>query len=493
MRAWWIGTLVGAGVAGTCATWAVGCGSSSCEETQTCGATPGEGGPDADGSAMDSPNDGPGIDAPPGCDLTKEPKDSPACIDDGVGVFVDASKGVDAAAGTKAAPVKTIKAALEKAGAKRVYVCEGSYPENVKVTAANSIYGGFACTTWARTAAKAKVTSPSAAPALRIEKVTGEVVIADLALSSADAAKGESSVAVVVDTSTNVKLARVEIVAGNGGEGNGGAPGATASLTSVSSGGMNLNGNAAPAATTPGALKTCTFSNAATSTGAAGGAPGGTGSGGTPNLGGAAPNDGAGGAGNITCNPTGFGHNGTDAPAATPPAAITSRGKLTPQGWEATTGNDGAAGSPGQGGGGGGGRDGTSAGGGGGCGGPPGTGGKGGQGGGASIGLLSLDSNVSLVATTITTAAGGLGGTGGGGGAGSAGGGAGGGGPVGCAGGEGGKGGDGAPGGGGAGGISVGVLHKGPGKAGDKGVGGTPGVADGVDGTSAKIADVTTL
>ena len=50
-----------------------------------------------------------GIDAPPGCDLTKEPKDSLACVADSVGVFVSGSTGDDAAGdGSKAKPFKTI-------------------------------------------------------------------------------------------------------------------------------------------------------------------------------------------------------------------------------------------------------------------------------------------------------------------------------------------------------------------------------------------------
>ena len=45
--------------------------------------------PDGGGSSSGGGDGGDGgIIKPPGCDLTKEPKDSPACVDDGVGIFV---------------------------------------------------------------------------------------------------------------------------------------------------------------------------------------------------------------------------------------------------------------------------------------------------------------------------------------------------------------------------------------------------------------------
>ena len=76
-----------------------------------------DGGPGLD-ATLDAPNDArPPIDAPAGCDLTKDPKDSLPCIDDGVGVFVSPT-GADTNPGTKASPVKTIPAALGKLGNK---------------------------------------------------------------------------------------------------------------------------------------------------------------------------------------------------------------------------------------------------------------------------------------------------------------------------------------------------------------------------------------
>ena len=99
-----------------------------------------------------SSGDGQQTDAPANCDLSKDPKDSPACVDDSVGVFVDATNGKDANAGTKAAPLQTITTALTKADAQhvRLYVCEGTYAEDVVVDATHngSIYGGWKCADW---------------------------------------------------------------------------------------------------------------------------------------------------------------------------------------------------------------------------------------------------------------------------------------------------------------------------------------------------------
>ena len=63
-------------------------------------------------------------------------------------VFVSPS-GVDGAAGTKDAPVKTIQGGLQRlqgTSSKRLYICAGTYPERVDITTAVdglAIYGGF--------------------------------------------------------------------------------------------------------------------------------------------------------------------------------------------------------------------------------------------------------------------------------------------------------------------------------------------------------------
>lgn len=447
-----------------------------------------------------------GIDAPPGCDLAKEPKDSPACVDDAVGVFVDATSGSDGNPGSKIAPFKTLGVAIAKAGDKpRVYICDGSYSESVKLAPPNapSLYGGFACGSWSYASTKPKVAPTGVGYALEIDGVASEVIVSDLAFASREGTTmGASSIAAFVSSGAKVTILRTVIEAARGREGEEGLPGTTGTITAVSSGSLDANGNAATGAIA-GPQKICTCSSGGTSTGGAGGGPMGAGAPGFPALGGGAPGAGA-GTGCSVAEPNGSGDVGGDATAAAdaPALAANAFGTLTASGWLPRPGASGPNGSPGQGGGGGAGRDATSAGGGGACGGCGGSGGKGGTGGGASVALLVLDSTIVLRGSTLITKAGGVGGRGGAGGPGATTGGtAANGGAAGCSSGEGGKGGAGGTGGGGAGGLSVGVLYRGPkptleasgvtaGALGPKGQGGTPGVNDGIDGIAADTLEV---
>src|SRR6185503_5893816 len=126
--------------------------------------------------------DGPGIDAPANCDLSKDPKDSPACVDDSVGVFVDATSGKDSNAGTKEAPVKTIGAALAKIGSfTRVYVCEGSYAEDLLLDSSHdgvSLFGGWKCSDWSYSGGKPVVGATQLAA--KLDALTKSVTISDI-------------------------------------------------------------------------------------------------------------------------------------------------------------------------------------------------------------------------------------------------------------------------------------------------------------------------
>jgi hypothetical protein len=456
-----------------------------------------------DGDVVGTDGGGDVVQPPAGCDPAAEPKDAPKCVVSDFGVFVDATNGADANAGTKESPVKSIGAALGKLGAKsRVYVCEGTYAEHVKLTSAVSLYGGFACGAWTYSGNKPKVAPVDVGYALEIGDTTADMTVADLSFLAVDAVdKGQSSIAAFVHKASKVVFVRSDLQAGAGKAGADGGGGATGTITAVSGGGpLNASGYAA-SGTTAGTIKTCTCSSGGTSAGGAGGGPLGAGAPGTPNLGALAPTDGAGGAGSIACNPTGFGHNGADAANAVDASKVTSLGALGASGWIPQAGTAGTNGTPGQGSGGGGGRDATSAGGGGACGGCGGTGGQAGGGGGASVALASLQSTVVLRASTLAAKAAGQGGAGGAKGTGAAGGSGANGGPTGCSAGEGGRGGDGGTGSGGAGGVAVAVLHKGaapanegstltPGTKGTKGAGGSAGTNDGPDGVQGDVLQV---
>lgn len=379
---------------------------------------------------------------PTSCDLTKDPRDSPACIDDSVGVF-GSVKGADTNPGTKAAPLATINAALKKSPS-RIYVCEGGYSSTTTISAPVGIYGGFDCASWSYSAARPKVTGSFA-----IVGATG-VSLVDLEVASPDAAPGSgaSSVAVRVSSSQKVSLRRMKLVAGNGGSGADGTLNAP-TFTPVPSG-LTATGPA------PGGAVMVTCPSGETSVGGEGGAYMVDGSPGTPGK----PN-----AGKYTGCVGGGKGGGPGAVGETHAPALGAQrlGVLTADGWTSEAGTNGLPGSPGQGGGGGSTTDMSVGGSGGGAGGCGGAGGGGGKGGGGSFGLAVIDSAVTLRASAIETKTGGAGGQGVGGQGGQSMGGKGGhlmi--PASCDGGSGGGGGNGAAGGGGAGGVSIGVFYKG--------------------------------
>lgn len=432
----------------------------------------------------------PPVGAPPGCDPSTPPQSSPACIVDEFGIFVDPGGGDDAQPGTKASPAKTITGALSKLGGRRrVYVCEGVLDEHVKMVASADLYGGFACQTWAYTGTKTSVAPKDVGFALDIRGIADAMIIADMAFSVVDGTDAlPSSVAAFVKASPMITLRRVALQAKNGFSR---PTGATGPIGTKVSGG-------------PGLL--CTCSNGGTSNGGPGGpkgangTPANAGSAGAPTQVPATP-AGADGAG---VGPGSVGHRGSDA------VGVATVGKGADHPYDvvgddlvAASGGDGGDGFVAQGGGGSASTVGFSVsvpslpGRGGGCGGCGGHKGQGGLGGGASIALLAFDAGVTLDTCALTSGDGGHGGDGGGGG----GGGAGGAGAPGdpsqsssMAGGGGGTGGAGGSGGGGAGGATAGVVYRGAviavpptstittGAFGTNGVGGKPGVNEGVDG-----------
>jgi hypothetical protein len=430
-----------------------------------------------------------------GCDPSKSPSAEGCLVADDYAIFV-APTGSDQAAGSKAAPAKTLAKAIQLAQSedKIVIACSGTFDEHVEITAAVKVYGGFACpgtaSPWTYSgAARTKVAPSDAGVALTISDVADAVVIEDLDFTAKDGvAAGESSIAALLTGADDVSLRRSKLTAGKGKDGDDGqslvaaaATGATgnngvAACTVAS--GDNLGG--------PAVESMCSGAPSSSKagkggTGGGGDESAGNGSRGTPVP---APDTGEGspGTGESTvgwnCN-VAAGKGGATAGAngtAGDPAPGGNGGTLSATGFTTTGGDNGEAGTPGQGGGGGGAakapltctakpRTGASggSGGGGGCGG---SGGGGGRGGGASIALASVNSMIALDHVDLAAAAGGVGGDGGAGqnggtggqpGMGASGGAA----NDSCPGGQGGKGGKGGNGGGGAGGPSVGIAFIG--------------------------------
>ena len=436
-----------------------------------------------------------GIDAPPGCDITKDPKDSPLCVDDTVGIFVDAAGGVDTNPGTKASPMKTLGAALGKTNPqqRRLYVCAGTYPEDLSLDATHdgvSIYGGWKCQAWTYDAASQPLIGKTNLSA-KLSGLTQSVAIEDVHVKAANGANpGDSSLAVLVANCANVTFTRVKLEAGIGQTG---APGTLTDYTSPTQ--TQLNGSTATGIDGGSPVSVGCPAGDTTVGGGGGYGNGQDGHDGTPgpsNKGTLAACSGSNIGGGKGVN----GDGGADAPA------LAALGALTTAGWQPQAGGGGTHGDVGQGGGGGAGYS-SSGGGGGGAGGCGGAGGVGGGGGGGSVSLATLSSAVSLTASTLIATTAGDGGSGAAGQAGQAPGGFYGGGlPPGCIGGNGGAGGSGGAGGGGAGGISVGVLYKGAqpmldstttsqvsvaAKAGARGTGGNAGVNDGIAGQAVAV------
>lgn len=464
--------------------------------------TPGVAPCPTDGGADTTTND-----ADAGCDSKTS-----NCIDPTKGVFVSPS-GNDSNDGSQANPLKTIGTGLTKAKAaakSRVYICAGTYAENVDIKDPIDLLGGFACNDWSYAAANDATIAPASGIAVHVTSVTTS--ISDLKLVSADGATaGDSSIAAFVDTST-VTFLRASLNAGKGVTGGNGTTGSN--YTATTQGDVSIAGHDA-SGTAGGTIHTCALcTDTNNSIGGLGGAGGGAptdGQNGQPNLGGTSPNDGLAGTKAGTGNTPACknGDNGAAADAGASAPAISVIGVVDSSGWKQSTGANGANGAVAQGGGGGGGGYDVSnlkgGAGGGGCGGCGGAAGSGGHGGGASIALLAYNSTVTLTSSELHAANAGNGGTGAAGQPGQLGGFSGQNNNPGCSGGTGGTGGSGGSGAGGAGGIAVGVAWKGAGAPtidsdtqskitfgtkGTKGTGGSAGVNDGVDGVAQAIYPV---
>lgn len=160
-------------------------------------------------------------------------------------VFVSAN-GSDAASGTMSAPVRSIHRAQALAAESKfaVYVCNGTYEENVVIAQGARIYGGYDCTRdWVRVKDRAIVRADAGLP-LTIDSVAEAVVIERLAFrapSASPKALGGSSQAGAIIDSSNVALSHVEFVAGDGARGSDGAPGSTPTPPAVVVGGAGAD------------------------------------------------------------------------------------------------------------------------------------------------------------------------------------------------------------------------------------------------------------
>ncbi|WP_438038688.1 hypothetical protein [Sorangium sp. So ce128] len=478
---------------------------------------------------------------PPTSPCDGDPATSPA--KNGCGVFVSRG-GNDASDGTRGAPVRTLRRAVEKAsepgGTRRVYACAEDFEEAVKLPSGVALWGGRDCATAAWTwGGKDRFTGIAPAPELvplvvEAREASMTSAVFGVRLVAADAIRPSgSSIGMIVREGAAVDVVSSEILAGNGADGADGESAPQGTPWRAPDGAVgNPGAPGCEADWTEGAPAVVTVcEDGTTSIGGAGGdgdvAAGGDGVQGAPAPGSGSMEKGEGGKGGaMSCTSGRDGRNGehgvNGVGGGTGLEEPLKYGSISARGWQGFSGQDGQNGGLGQGGGGGGGvgangqcramdpQSGPS----GGSGGSGGCGGRGGQGGGyggGSFGILALHAHVLVDKTAIITGDGGRGGNGGRGQEGGWGR------PGGqegqifldgtvysaCTGGPGGDGGNGGHGGGGLGGISVAVgrvdssVHLTEsaflllGAPGAGGFGGDPGVktAIGEPGMFARLGD----
>ncbi len=393
-----------------------------------------------------------------GCDSSKSAASGGCAVADSDGYFVSPT-GADTADGSKLTPFKTIGKGISAAGATaakpNVYVCAGTYLENLVISnapAGVALHGGFDCASWAQGSAStivspnyvAKLTTPQyvlsvLGPAALVESMT---LVAPDALDPAT-----SSVAVFVDGSPGMTFRRATVIGGQGTDGV-----TQISLPALPTNTAGNNGSIPDG----GAAQDCKCPGSVDSVGGAGAtynvSPAQSG---LPVVGTDLDAGKAGvSSGNCNGNAGGNGANGKGE------SSTGTYGDLNETGWHPSPGGSAVAGGTGQGGGGADWNPGNPGigGGGGGCGGCGGIGGPGGTGGGASIGIAVVNSTLRIQSATVRAGKAGSGGDGAGGQEGQPGG-------IGgvntnssCNGGAGGTGGHGGSGGGGAGGVSVAIA-----------------------------------
>lgn len=338
-------------------------------------------------------------------------------------VFV-APTGDDHAAGTQAAPLKTITAGITKAAAQTplaaVVVQAGTYAETITMVDGVSIFGGVDAT-W--THADSAVTEiDGGTTAITFNGITKQTVLDHVTVRSANAtAAGGASLTVLIEGSQHVELDSVTVLAGNGANGvdgtngsGGGAgfAGANGKPGMEHSGSFGCDEHTVPVGQ-PGGASACGRN------GGTGGDPGigdGSGIAGAGGIGGT-----SGGAGGKTQNAGSTGGAGANGSNGVDGLGGGAQGAFNNGAYAAADGASGTAGVDGNGGGGGGGGGGGTnlcdssggsgaGGGGGGCGGGLGTGGGGG---GGSFGVVAINSPVTLRGSTVTAGVGGNGGRGG--------------------------------------------------------------------------------
>ena len=193
-----------------------------------------DGGPAPNGSNAPGPNGAPNPDGADGGARQGKPPEPPAPpakaeeVTEAFGFFV-AKSGSAENAGTREAPLASIGDAIVKAKAakKRVFVCEGTYEENLELENGVSIVGGLDCSTasWKLTEKRSVLKSP-VSPAIHAVNVTSPTRIDQFDVEAPDATEASgSSIGVLAVDSNALTFAKGSIKAGVGMKGENGVEG----------------------------------------------------------------------------------------------------------------------------------------------------------------------------------------------------------------------------------------------------------------------------
>jgi hypothetical protein len=380
----------------------------------------------------------------PGADLPDDAFTDSNCdgIDGDIAaaIFV-AADGDDTAAGTLAAPVRTLGQAFTRATASmrtQIYVSAGTYTGQVTLVNGISIYGGYSrAAAWDRSTANVVTLENNSSNAqgqtfaVRGTNITSATTLDRLTLRAGGTAPGGSNYGLHCATCAGLRVRNGDVRATAGGNGTSGVVGPAGAHGGNGIAGTNGNpdGNN-PGQGGNGGNSSCNRTGGRGGNGGNSGGSGQPGSSGAPNtpggtggqVGASGPSSTGGPGGNGTDGAAGnAGVNGNGAPAG----AFDAGGF-----WVSAGGVSGSLGQPGNGGGGGGGGGGQNCGvfcqdgagnggGGGGAGGCGGGAGAGGSSGGGSFGAVLVNSTGAIIsATHLESASGGRGGSGGTGGSG---------------------------------------------------------------------------
>ncbi|MBX3191971.1 MAG: hypothetical protein KF819_33580 [Labilithrix sp.] len=176
-------------------------------------------GTDGEGTAGEAPPSG-ATEAPKAAPVTGTPNDSE--LTEAFGVFVS-NAGRDDGAGDRESPFATIGAGIARATqlGKRVYVCAGTFAEQITVADSISIIGGLDCSRpdWKLGMGRSRIQA-SASPALRADDITSPTRLERLEIIAPDAdAPSASSIGLLANRSPGITLVGSRVQSGNGAKG----------------------------------------------------------------------------------------------------------------------------------------------------------------------------------------------------------------------------------------------------------------------------------